>query len=189
MAEAKAPTARRMSKKKVLATARPLVHQLAKCFCCPCPVVHAYSCIEDEKFVAGRYYGGQNPEIALRVRRFTTPTVLHEFAHHLQCLEYKDGLLPDNSDVHGQEFFKQLLLVTSHYYGDPEHYDWVTGEVACPQTVKRFQQSNEMPPLVSLLKEGYPQAFENYVRSRQRAMVPCRLCNPEAKACAAGASR
>jgi hypothetical protein len=176
--------ARRQVKKEILATSRPLVQQLAKCFNKgPCPEVRAL----DELSIAdarGLYHSDFDPpQMQLKVRGFTIDVVLHEFAHHLQVVKHGEG-----TEEHGPEFFEALLLVANHYYGDPEIYDW-EGERACPQTIKRFRESSEVPPLLEYLRQIDPKLFEDYAHKCEKSRVPCKLCNPEAKMRAAGAGR
>jgi hypothetical protein len=178
--------ARRALKKEVVAKALPLVQQLSRCFGVTCPEVRAYTQIA---YVRGRYRRDTEPErIELVVRHFATDVVLHEFAHHLQCLKYaaKEGAMADGIESHGAEFFQALLQVASHYYGDPELYDWDWTEVACPETVNRFQKASAIPPLADMLKDKHPRLFKDYARACKKAMTPCRLCNPHTQHRAAG---
>ncbi len=180
-----------MTKKEVLAIAEPLVQQLAKCCksASPCPEVRACGQIGRNPDYLGYYrYYTTPPVISLRIRGFTIDTVLHEFAHHLQSLKYGDarGEIPLEMEVHGKEFLEELWRVTSHYYGDAEKYCWGTEDDlimndGCYVTLIR---RTTMPPLAYELLKQHPEVFSEYVRKREKEMVPCKAC-----AAAAGAGR
>src|SRR6266850_952714 len=147
--------ARRRAKKEILATSRPLVQQLARCFNKGrCPEVKVYGRLVG---LRGQYCSDFDPPlIKLDVRSFAIDVVLHEFAHHLQSVKHGDA-----TEAHGPEFFEALLLVANHYYGDPEMYDW-EAERHCPQTIERFRKSSEVPPLLDFLRQTDPKLFEDY---------------------------
>ncbi len=169
-----------MTKQEVLGKAQPLVRQLAKCFAVTCPEVHAVKRIDNSRYVLGRYLSSfpeEQPEILLRVDAFTIDILLHEFAHHLQTLRHGDkyGDLPSDVEAHGEEFFDQLWIVASHYYGNAEKYSWEWNEQGCPQTL-RLNERLEIPPLVELLKKQNLEDFKDFVRRLKKERTHCKAC-------------
>jgi hypothetical protein len=125
----------------------------------------------------------EEPRIFLKIRTFKVDILLHEFAHHLQSLKYDDqhGELPPGMEVHGKEFFDDLWRVSSHYYGDAGKYDWMDDVEECGA---RAADMILAPPLAVELWKQLPDVFSEYVRKREKEMVPCKSC-----AAAAGAGR
>lgn len=78
--------------------------------------------------------------IGPRAWRTTVASFVHEFAHHLQWMRYRERYPDGNPKSHGEEFRRALRKVVEAFYPDPAQYPWHTeyrsirglGRECCP---------------------------------------------------------